>query len=303
MAASQNTTTPYHSRSISLPSRPHPLIPQFDEQLSRLRSSEAASTSSTSISYKVDGLKELYNFVDEVLQLHLHQQTLRQHPEAKWIDVLLDGSLKLLNICSIARDVLSLTKKNVQDIQSVISRRCIGELSITREVVDYIHTRKKVKKTSKKCLKVIKSMQSKNDGSMAIVCMLSDVEATTAEIFESLLCHIAGLKTQLKKSSWSIVPKLMRASTVYGQEETALSEFGVADSVLNSLARQTKKTGINVVRADQLRSQITQIESAVQDLDEQLESLFRFMVKTRATLLNILKHSKGAALAYSPALR
>ncbi|GAB4838609.1 hypothetical protein Ancab_028154 [Ancistrocladus abbreviatus] len=289
MAASQNTLTAYHTRSISLPSRPHPLVPEFEEQLRRLRSSEATSTSSSSISHELNGLRDLYNYVEKLLQLHLHQQILSQDHGAKWVDDLLDGSLRLLDVCSTVRDVLSLTRESVRHIQSVLRRSCSRELRIPGEVVEYANTRKKVKHMIKKCLKDIKSMQSKNDGSIAIVGMLRDVEAVTVQIFESLLCYIAGPKTRTKKSSWLLVSKLMHHNTVCNKEEIAPSEFAEADAALDSLASQKKKTGINIVQADQTRSQMAPIEFAIEDLDEQVESLFRCMVKTRAAILNILK--------------
>ncbi|GAB4838608.1 hypothetical protein Ancab_028153 [Ancistrocladus abbreviatus] len=290
MAASQNTITAYHTRSISLPSRPHPLVPEFEEQLRRLRPSEATSTSSKSISHKLNGLNDLYNCVEELLKLHLHQQILSQGRQAKWVDDLLDGSLRLLDVCSTVRDVLSLTRESVRHIQSVLRRSCSRELRIPSEVVEYANTRKKVKHMIKKCLKDIKSMHSENDGSIATVAVLRDVEAVTVQIFASLLSYIAGPKRQTNKSRWFIVSELMHNSRVCDKEEMVGSEFEEADAALDSLASQKKKTGISIGQADQLRTQMAQIESAIQDLDEQVGSLFRHMVKTRAGLLNILSN-------------
>ena len=53
--------TSYHARSISLPSRPHPLIPQIDEHLCGLRTSEATSSSS-SMTQKLRSLENLYEY-------------------------------------------------------------------------------------------------------------------------------------------------------------------------------------------------------------------------------------------------
>ncbi|GAB4838607.1 hypothetical protein Ancab_028152 [Ancistrocladus abbreviatus] len=292
MAASQNSITAYHTRSISLPSRPHPLVPEFEGQLIRLNSPEAASTSSSSISHKLSGLRDLYDCVDELLQLHLHQLTLGQDRADRWIDDLLDGSLRLLDVCTTARDVLSQTKECIQDIQSALRRRCSSELSFASEISQYIETRKKVKKTIKKCLKDIKStMQSKNGENIAFIGILRDMEAVTAQTFKSLLHYIAGPKKQSKGSSWFIVSKLMNHNAICNDTENAASsasEFEEADAILASLHSQKKKTGINIVQADQLRSQMMQMDSAIQALDEQLDCLFRRMVKTRAALLNIL---------------
>ncbi|GMN38271.1 hypothetical protein TIFTF001_007524 [Ficus carica] len=79
----------YHTRSNSLPSRDRPLIPEFNEQLCRLRSSEAAS-SSTLLSSKLSGLQDLHYCVDKLLLLPLNQQALSKKQNEKWIDELLD---------------------------------------------------------------------------------------------------------------------------------------------------------------------------------------------------------------------
>ncbi|CAL2262113.1 unnamed protein product [Prunus armeniaca] len=70
----------FHTRSNSFPSRPHPIVQEVDEHLCRLRSSEAASTSSSSsICYKLSGLQDLHDCVDKLLQLPL-QNFIREFP-------------------------------------------------------------------------------------------------------------------------------------------------------------------------------------------------------------------------------
>ncbi|XWS40264.1 hypothetical protein CRYUN_Cryun18bG0125700 [Craigia yunnanensis] len=100
-----NIQSSYHSRCNSLPSRQHPLTSQIDENLSRLRASEAASTSS-SIGHKLNGLQDLHECVDLLLQLPRTQQALAQEQHRKWVEELLDGSLMLLDVCSTAKDAL-----------------------------------------------------------------------------------------------------------------------------------------------------------------------------------------------------
>ncbi|XP_074299244.1 uncharacterized protein LOC141630302 [Silene latifolia] len=111
----------YHTHSISLPSTSHPITTQFDQQLTRLRSSQAASTCSSSLlTYRLTCLTELYVVVDDMLQLPSSKQSLSQ------IQTVLDGSLRLLDACSTSRDVLQQSKEHLQDIQSVLRRRCSG---------------------------------------------------------------------------------------------------------------------------------------------------------------------------------
>ncbi|KAL2935790.1 CTP synthase [Bienertia sinuspersici] len=104
----------HHTRSLSFPSKPHPIADQLDEHLCRLRSSQAAST--TSLTNKFTGLNDLYQCVDEFLQLPLNQNTLSE---------LLDGSLRLLDICATSRDVLVQSKERLLDLQSVLQRGAV----------------------------------------------------------------------------------------------------------------------------------------------------------------------------------
>ncbi|XP_031285656.1 uncharacterized protein LOC116144336 [Pistacia vera] len=96
----------YHTRSNSFPSRPHPLTSEVDQHLRRLRASQSTSTSSSSISHQINGLQDLHDCVDKLPQLsHVQQKDL--------VDELLNGSLRLLDICGIARDSLLQTKEAI----------------------------------------------------------------------------------------------------------------------------------------------------------------------------------------------
>ena len=211
MASSSISRVSSHARSISLPSRSHPLSEQFEEHSCRLRSSQSASTSSSSVSHRLSCLKGLYQCVDELLQLPLNQQALSQNVNAKWGEDVLDGSLRLLDICAISRDVLLQSKEHLQDIQSVLRRKYSGELSIAKEVVEYQNIRTRAKKAIKKCLKDLKEA-NQNDETNVVVGMLKDVESTTIDVFKSLLSYIAGEKLQARNSSWSKVSKVFRQS-------------------------------------------------------------------------------------------
>ncbi|MBA0861116.1 hypothetical protein Goshw_024654, partial [Gossypium schwendimanii] len=70
----------YHSRSNSLPSRQHPIASQIDDNLNRLRASQSASTSS-SIGHNLNGLQDLHECVDVLLQFPLTQQALAQEKQ------------------------------------------------------------------------------------------------------------------------------------------------------------------------------------------------------------------------------
>ncbi|KAL2936908.1 Dextranase [Bienertia sinuspersici] len=293
--ASSSSNQP--TRSISLPSRPHPLVPQIDEHFSRLRSSEVASTSVSQLSslgHKLNILKDLYSCYDNLILLPQNQQKIVQLPDATCIDELLDGSLRLLDVCGIVKDVLSQVTEHVQEIQSSLRRRSNPELSIGDEIVGYISMRKTTKVVIKRCSKDVKEGEAHHDN-VAMIGVLREIEEETAEIFESLLEAISGSKAQSHKrgASLSVVmcKLIMYHSDAYEEEvEESKNEFEDVDSNLSSLVISQKKRSClipNVVQAENFRKKLVKLDSAIQDLDEVLEGLFRCLVKTRATLLNI----------------
>ena len=89
---------------------------------------------STSVASKPGGLRDLYDCVDKLLLLPLNQQALSKEQNAKWVDELLDGSLRILDVCNIAKDVLLQTKESTQELQSIICLSHGGEMAMTSEV-------------------------------------------------------------------------------------------------------------------------------------------------------------------------
>ncbi|XP_068323211.1 uncharacterized protein [Pyrus communis] len=276
----------FHTRSNSFPSRPHPIVQQVDEQLSRLRSSEATSTSSLSINHNLSRIGDLYGCVDRLLQLPLTQQALAYGKNVKWTNELLDGSLRLLDVCSTAMDAVLQTKANVQDLKSIIRRTRGGESgALTSEVNKYLTSRKMIKKAIQKAMKNLKGSKSKSTSSspsndnetVAIISKLRDIEEITLAVFKSFLSFISGPKS--KPGSWSLVSKMIPTNKVASDEETEANEFAQVDAALHKTSK-----------SENTQNQLEKLESGIQDQEEGLESLFRQMIKTRVSLLNILNH-------------
>ncbi|CBI37787.3 hypothetical protein VitviT2T_003201 [Vitis vinifera] len=298
MAASLlNPKAQYHARSISLPSRPHPLVPEFDKHLCRLRTSQAASSSS-SVSHRLSGLKDLHDCVDDLLLLPLTQQTLAHHRHEKWVNELLDGSLKLLDVCGTAKDALLQTREHANELQSSLRRRRGGQNGISTEVGEYLTSRKKVKKAMHKALRNLKSMDNKSRFSplnkdpetLSMVSMLREVEGVTLTVLESLLSSIAGEAARSKPSSWSVVSKLIHHKRVVCEEAAGdLSEFEKVDCSLFTLIGHKTKS-VNQIHIDTIQNALGKLESSIEDLEEGIEFLSRHLIKTRVSFLNILSH-------------
>ncbi|PIA56794.1 hypothetical protein AQUCO_00700858v1 [Aquilegia coerulea] len=275
----------HHSRSISLPSRSHPLTLRVEEHLCRLRSSELATSSSSSICHNLAGLQDLYDSVDELLQSSVAQNSISSGP-GKCVDWILDGSsLEVLDVCGNTRDILSHMKESLQDLQSCVRRRG-AESSVANEVSTYILSRKKGNKMIHKCLADMKKME--HDVSIEdneIVTILSQVEKITIAMFESILSFISGTKavTRSKRNSWSLVSKLMHTKP---QEEKDTTEVVKADVALNILISRKPCKAVDVKNIQEL---LEALEMSIQAVEVGLNSLFRSLIKTRVSLLNILK--------------
>ena len=292
-----NPKSYHHARSISLPSRPHPLIPEFDEVLCRLRASEA-TTSSSSISHKLSVLRDLQGCVDNLLLLPFTQQTLAQCRHEQWVDELLDGSLRLLDICGMAKDALLQTREGAHELQSSIRRRQGSKNRISSEVEIYLTSRKKVKKAIQKALRNLKGMEKdsrfsaldKDAETLSLISILREVKTATLTVFEALLSSIAGATAGSKRSGWSLVSKLMQHKHVASEEaEANISEFEKVDAALYTIPGNKNKS-VNAVHVDNVHNEVSKLESSIQDLEEGIEFLSRRLIKTMVSLLNILSH-------------
>nr|XP_012466515.1 unnamed protein product [Gossypium raimondii]KJB84468.1 hypothetical protein B456_N028200 [Gossypium raimondii] len=112
-------TTGYHNRSNSFPSRAHPLASKVDEHLSRLASSESASTSS-SLNQKLGRLHDLHDCTEKLLLLPLTQQILSHEQQGEYVEELLNGSLGLLDVFTTAKDVVLQVKERTVELQSIL---------------------------------------------------------------------------------------------------------------------------------------------------------------------------------------
>ncbi|KAL8150053.1 hypothetical protein AgCh_006892 [Apium graveolens] len=153
-----------HSRSISLPSRPHPSAEDVEEQLCRLRSSDATSTSS--LCTKLSGLKYLYECLDDFLKF---PSVLTNGSEE-----VLGASIRLLDLCNLTKDAFSQIRASVQDLESSLRRR---EADVSSKVGRYLICLKIVNKMVSKSLASFKKSQNKKcKETSAIVSLLREVE-------------------------------------------------------------------------------------------------------------------------------
>ncbi|KAK8561206.1 hypothetical protein V6N12_048280 [Hibiscus sabdariffa] len=266
----------FHARSNSLPSRPHPLIPQIDEHLCRLKSNKAA-ISSSSIIEKLNGLRDLYELVDSLLQLPSTQNSLAQSYNDK---ELLNGSLRLLDVCGLAKDALLQAKEDAQQLQSVFRRRRGDDAGFA-----YLASRKKSNKLINKSLRDLKirKCDAYNDVE-ATFAMLKDVEGVTFSVLQSVFRYITVSVPEPNSTNWSLVSKLMRSKRITCEERASGSnEFERLTATLCSLIGSNTKT-------EKAQVELQNLESSIRDVEGDVECLMRLLIKTRVSILNILSH-------------
>ena len=271
-----------HVRSISLPSRSHPLNVSVEDQLDRLRSS---LTTSTSAYHKLNGLKALYECVEDFLQLPLTQQTLSNEQQKERGEEVLNGSLLLLDMCSTTRDVFSSMKECLQELESSLRRRKGGESGFSSEVEAYMMSRKKLDRTIRRCFKNLKSTEKTIASAVDPVSMLREVKETSLDIFQSLLSFVSQTKTRSSSHGWSVVSKLFQSKRVSCEAEA--SELEKIDAEL-LLLKSSKD--ISPVQVQNVLKGLVALESDIQEAEEELEASYRKLLKTRVTILNILSH-------------
>ncbi|XP_059639726.1 uncharacterized protein LOC132282122 [Cornus florida] len=300
MASSSKSTKLYHTRSISLPCRSHPTTLRIDEELNKLKTWEASSTpTADTICDGLSGLQELYNCLDGLYNLPVTQQALSHHQHEKWINELLDGSLRLLDICGVTRDVMSQMKEHIRDVQSAMRRRK-GDSSIESSIAKYTCFRKKMKKDAKKLIAALKQVDNKIEASpspllesdhhiTSLIRVLREVNVMSISVFHTLLLFLSlPISKPMPTRRWSLVSNLLLKGAVgsEGQQEN-VNELGSVDIALHILSRCGMTEGDKMQSA---QNSFEALEVTIEVLENGSGSLFRRLIKARASLLNIVSH-------------
>ncbi|KAF1873572.1 hypothetical protein Lal_00027610 [Lupinus albus] len=265
----------HHARSNSFPSASHPSTTRIEEELNNLNTIEAASTStSDSIGTSLSLIQDLYVCLDDLLNLASTQKLISQYKGEKFMEEVLDGSVRLLDICGITRDTMSQIKENVQSLHSALRRRK-GDSNIERSVAEYNFFTKKVKKNAKKLITSLKQMDSKFGVSLvlnqdqdvaALIRVLREVIAMNMSIFQSILSFLAFSSSKSKISKWLMVAKLMEKG-VKSREENS-NELQCVDAALSTLLRDCT----NVEKMQAARDNLEALENAIESLENGLEN-------------------------------
>lgn len=289
-------------RTISLPSREHPIFLKFDAILNHLKTWQILSASETapfgadSIQIGLVGLAELYNCVDEILQSPLAQQAILRHQSGKLVEEALEGSLTLIDTCCTAKDMLLMMKEHVLTLQSAFRRK--GRNSGSEEhIYAYVSSRNKVQKDISKCLLSLKKLKSKVGCSSAIdadqhlleiIRVIRESSSIAISIFQSFLLFFSMPEMKTTKGRWSLVSKLkqLRSSSADKGLEI-INEVKSLDLCLFSLH---EKSQANDPKAEvqKIKRMLETVNLSLDSLEAELECTSRCLVQNRVSLLNIL---------------
>ncbi|CAI9777940.1 unnamed protein product [Fraxinus pennsylvanica] len=263
----------FHVRSNSFPSKSHPAIANVEDNICRLKSLKEASVSSSSICTQLVSLRDLHEDINNLIQLQSVQQALTDETCAR---ELLDGSLKLVDICGIARDVIILMKESVQDLQSSLRRN--------RGMDAYMASRKKIDKMVKNCIKNLKNLEqssaNKDNNLKAIATVLKESQVIGFSILKSALTIFAS-----KQKTWSLLSKFTQSSHVHSETEEESNSQELYGLNINKLRKD-----MDTVSVQNVTKQLNASEMTIQELEENLEAFFRSLLKIRVSLLNVLSN-------------
>jgi Arabidopsis protein of unknown function len=245
-----------HTRSTSLPTSSHPFVLKAEEELKKLKVSVA---SSPSLSYEImlDAIKavgHVYECISDLLCMSSIRNDLSLSTQRRFVDQELEESIRLIDVCSTSRDNLDSIKGQLQDLESALRR---GEYEDMRTTIrNYILSVKKANKDAKKSVITKKSESTLVDSSIVVVLLL-EVREVTISLLQSLFSFLPKQIFKQKTSKWPGVSRLLQ------------------------------KSGITCKEAADVTFDISSLSLKIEGLENELEILFRHVVKCRVSLLNI----------------
>ncbi|WVZ23097.1 hypothetical protein V8G54_001641 [Vigna mungo] len=292
----KHSSSKYGVRSISLPTRSHPSTARSEEELSKLKSLEASSSSTPKVEKiccGLSGLSELYKCIEDLLRLPLTQQALGQHQNEKWVNEMLDCPVRFLDLLSITRDAIMLMKGSVEELQSAIRRRRVGDFDMDNHLSTYWRLRRNMRKECTKSLLLLKQMDHElsgaslpldlNDHLSAVVRVLREASWTTSSIFQTLVVFLSSPILKLKANKWAFVSRLMQKGVfAYNNHEENINELEKVDLIVDNLSRDAE--------AEKIQSAHGRLEAlvvAIEGIEYELECLFKRLIHTRVSFLNI----------------
>ncbi|EFH69374.1 predicted protein [Arabidopsis lyrata subsp. lyrata] len=209
-----------------------------------------------------------YKTAQTIFSITVQKQESQQGKE-NWIEQVSEASLIMLDVCNVSKDVMALVRHGLQDLQ--LTLRCNGS-NLSEKIAAYNQYRNKLKKETLKCLNSLKSidggrgmmeMQSIEQNLLFVAEVLREVRRAIVTMVESLFSLVC-------------VPWLERKPSIGSFSSIFTMQFCCFDDAWDKVAMQSANTRLEAA------------EITVEELEIELECIFRRLIQTRVSLLNIL---------------
>ncbi|KAL2895560.1 hypothetical protein RDABS01_011469 [Bienertia sinuspersici] len=223
-------------------------------------------------------LRDLHKCANDLLHSPYIHQVLQQerHETMSSIRDISETSLKMLDLCGATQEIHSLIKQHLQDLQHTFRRAKIEGFDFEAHISAHGLHRKRLKKKVTKCLRDTKGMKSKcftyelsllDHSLIVVVHVLREVRGATIAILDTLLSLV-------------IMPTII-PSVNHSQRSSFASKL----RRINCQRLLERCDSMDVWVANQ---RLEEVASAMEDLEGELESIIRRLMKTRVLLLNIM---------------
>ncbi|KAJ8421314.1 hypothetical protein Cgig2_011546 [Carnegiea gigantea] len=288
MAYYSSSSSTHHARSASYPPKTNPLILKIEQQLKKLQESEASSSSPMqTISIGLTGLAGLYKCVDDALN---YLPLLPKHNAKSHVEQLVNGSLKLLQVCTSSMAV-------VMKLRETVGERRLSNEKLP-EVSRYFFTRKEIMKSTKVLdlsLRLVvgelisenrELSQQESELTRAFRC----VSIINITVMESLLQLLSSKPT--KSTRFHLISKILVGRSKEAEDSAAKkrNELSNVDIALCSVFSRDEADGQKVVIA---QKRLEELEEGLRGIENGLSCISSKLAKARASLLNIVSLSSS----------
>lgn len=296
-----------HGRSISLPSKPNPILHKLEEHLTKLKACEESSTSAAhTISIGLSGIINLYRCIDQAISQPATQQSLFFHHQGTCIEEMLEASSTLLDMATSTSELVHKLRDSARDLCTALCRRRRldderGSIGVKCSIASYICTRKTILNISKGILPSLKKLDHKfgqlplkNQGRETVfIKALRCVSIINISLQESLLFFLATpVACKPKSSRWSVASKFLEGRSAGGDHQRSPAaagkkrdELGDADVALRALCRDGKK--VEEKKVELVIKKLEDLHGGMEGIAKGLDGMSKQLLETRSILLSI----------------